>query len=99
MGWLILDQYSHSIDDCERTLFGLLLRGITMRAASKTIQTENGFKLKEISFFDENGEVVKVRYDVTDADDNVLGHFSSIDKAQAYLSTLNMVSSPSPFNM
>lgn len=51
----------------------------------KTLASENGLLLVQVSHLDENGNVVHVSYEVRDESGNVLGEFNSIEEARAFI--------------
>ncbi|ASK56265.1 hypothetical protein CEQ48_16355 [Vibrio tarriae] len=51
----------------------------------KVLGSKDGLSLVQVNHLDGNGVLVRVSYEVCDADGNVLGEFSSIGEAQEFI--------------
>ncbi|PIW60817.1 hypothetical protein [Shewanella sp. CG12_big_fil_rev_8_21_14_0_65_47_15] len=51
----------------------------------KALSSKNGLSLVQVDHLDGNGDVIRVSYEVCDANGNVLGEFSSIGDAEEFI--------------
>lgn len=63
----------------------------------KTIANKNGFTLVEVTEFDEQGNVLRIKYEVYGPDGELLESFATLEDAEEYFeSVTNERPTPSP---
>jgi hypothetical protein len=62
----------------------------------KTLVSKNGYSLDQVTHLDENGNVIKITFEVIDPSGAVVGTFDNIDEARELYKTL--VPAPKPIN-